>query len=726
MDISRRVHWLWVAGLSFLLSAQQAAADNRDNFNKPTFDLQLFRPAIDSRGYVTVNSSKLLGHLDFSLGLQGSWAFQPLTLQLDAGSRYGGDSAGPEVSNTRTFAIEHLISPQFQFAIGLWKWVELGIGLPLGIAMGRREQCDSNGENCAGYNQAGISDQLRFTQVMLSDVGLHAKVRILDPMSFPIGIAALISGYLPISKWAGDDGYKTFLGEDNFTLRPQLILEREWGSSRRIRTAINVGAVVRFGGTTFTDVGKSVAIKNDTICYPSDSSTATGNCNPGTTFGGTGLSRSVGTQITYGLSVAFGIVPNRFDFLVEGYGYADVTGNDKALPVEAVGAMKLYLAKNSFFLIGAGAGVYGNGGAQTGSSRARAFLGFVYEPRIGDRDGDGIRDNLDQCPDEPEDLDGFQDTDGCPELDNDNDGVPDSKDKCPNVPGTWDNKGCPTDSDRDGDGIPDSKDKCPDDPEDLDGWQDQDGCPDMDNDGDGIPDHLDKCPNEAETVNGIDDKDGCPDGEDTDKDGIPDAQDKCPFEAEDKDGFEDSDGCPDLDNDKDRIPDKDDKCPNEPEKYNGFEDEDGCPDKGRVMMEGGKINILDKVYFETGKATIKPVSFPILDAVAATLKGNPEIELVEIQGHADERGDDNANLRLTAARTQSVKAYLEKKGVEGNRLVANGYGETKPVCTDSNEECWEKNRRVEFVILKPAAPGAQPPNPPPQPALKAGPKRKKK
>ncbi len=136
------------------------------------------------------------------------------------------------------------------------------------------------------------------------------------------------------------------------------------------------------------------------------------------------------------------------------------------------------------------------------------------------------------------------------------------------------------------------------------------------------------------------------------------------------------------------------------------------------MMEGGKINILDKVYFETGKAAIKPVSFPILDAVAATLVGNPEIELLEIQGHADERGDDNANLRLTAARTQSVKAYLEKKGVAGNRLVANGYGETKPVCKDANEECWEKNRRVEFVILKPAAPGSVPPSPPPQPPLK--------
>ena len=714
-----RSRWFWAAALAVSCSASTSVAQNRDNFRNPTFDMQLYRPAVDSRGYVTVNSSKLLGHLDFSLGLQGTWAFQPLKLQLDGGSGYGGDPGAAAVTNTRTFSVDHLVTPQLQFAIGLFKWVELGIGIPLGLTIGKRQQCDANGENCGGFNQAAASDQLRFTKVMLSDIGLHAKVRILDPSSFPIGIAALVSAYFPISKWANDDGYKTFLGEDNVTLRPQLILEREWGDSRRIRTAINVGAVVRFGSTTFTDIGKSIALGTGQICYPSDGTALTGDCTPGVTSGGTGLSRSVGTQVTYGFSAAFGVVQNRLDILVEAFGYADVTGNAKAFPVEALGAIKLYLARNSFFLAGAGAGVYGNGGEQTGSPRARAFLGFVYEPRIGDRDGDGIRDNIDQCPDEPEDLDGFQDEDGCPELDNDNDGIPDSKDRCPNVPGTWDNKGCPTDADKDGDGIPDSKDKCPDDPEDRDGWEDDDGCPELDNDGDGIPDHLDKCPNEAETINGIDDKDGCPDGEDTDKDGIPDAVDKCPYEAEDKDGFEDTDGCPESDNDKDRIPDKDDKCPNEPESYNGFEDTDGCPDKGRVMMEGGKINILDKVYFETGKATIKPVSFPILDAVGATLVGNPEIELLEIQGHADERGDDNANLRLTAARTQSVKAYLEKKGVAGNRLVANGYGETKPVCTESTEECWEKNRRVEFVILKPAAPGSTPPAPPPQPQIKA-------
>ncbi len=101
--------------------------------------------------------------------------------------------------------------------------------------------------------------------------------------------------------------------------------------------------------------------------------------------------------------------------------------------------------------------------------------------RAADRDGDGILDNTDKCPDEPEDTDGFEDHDGCPDRDNDADGVLDINDLCPN------------------------------DPEDKDGFQDADGCPDPDNDGDGIIDRNDKCPSVAENKNGFEDEDGCPD-----------------------------------------------------------------------------------------------------------------------------------------------------------------------------------------------------------------------
>jgi outer membrane protein OmpA-like peptidoglycan-associated protein/opacity protein-like surface antigen len=118
-------------------------------------------------------------------------------------------------------------------------------------------------------------------------------------------------------------------------------------------------------------------------------------------------------------------------------------------------------------------------------------------------------------------------------------------------------------ADSDGDGIANNKDACPDDPEDFDGYADTDGCPDPDNDGDGILDAADDCPDEAEDVDGFQDADGCPDP-DNDGDGIADAADRCPDEAEDVDGFQDADGCPDPDNDGDGVPDAADSCPETP------------------------------------------------------------------------------------------------------------------------------------------------------------------
>ncbi|MFH1679515.1 MAG: PorV/PorQ family protein [Candidatus Eisenbacteria bacterium] len=132
--------------------------------------------------------------------------------------------------------------------------------------------------------------------------------------------------------------------------------------------------------------------------------------------------------------------------------------------------------------------------------------------------------------------------------------------------------------DRDGDGIPDYDDQCPNSAEDFDGFEDEDGCPDLDNDGDGIVDELDSCPDEAEDFDGMDDADGCPEEDDQDRDGILDVDDKCPHQPEDFDGFEDKDGCPDVDNDQDGILDADDRCMNNAETFNNFQDEDGCPD----------------------------------------------------------------------------------------------------------------------------------------------------
>ncbi|MCS6914810.1 MAG: OmpA family protein [Myxococcales bacterium] len=656
--------------VALLLGSQAARAQVQENgFVSSTYDLQLWRPAVDSKGYVTINASQVLGHLDFSLGLVGTWAYRPLLLRLEANER------GPDgvASAARIFEVRNLITPQLMFALGLFKHLEVAIGLPLSIMTGGRQVCTRTGEEetCTGFDGgANNKDDLTFSKVFVGDLALHIKGRILNTSRYPVGLGVLASVYLPLSKWADQDGHRHFLGEDNVTLRPQIIVDREWFRSRRLRTALNVGALVRFGSTTFTDLGKPQVVDATSgrfFCYPANDLMTNPPC-------GTGLSRSLGTQLTYGLAASIAVVRQRFDLLGEFYGYADVTGNQNAFPLEGLGALKVYLARNSFFMAGAGGGVYGfsDSGRQTGGPLWRAFLGFIFEPNIGDRDGDGIKDDVDKCPDDPEDHDDFEDEDGCPEPDNDRDGIPDVDDRCPNEPET------------------------------KNGFEDEDGCPDtvdLDRDGDGIPDRLDKCPDDPEDRDGFEDEDGCPEP-DNDRDGILDVDDLCPNDPEDRDHFEDHDGCPDPDNDKDRILDVDDRCPNEPETYNGFEDEDGCPDKGRVIVRRGKLEILDKIYFETDKAIIKPISYPILDAIAATLKGNPQILLIEVQGHADERGEDDYNMRLTEDRAQAVRTYLIDKGVEAGRLQARGYGETRPVCTQHNEACWSRNRRVEFVILR--------------------------
>ncbi len=142
--------------------------------------------------------------------------------------------------------------------------------------------------------------------------------------------------------------------------------------------------------------------------------------------------------------------------------------------------------------------------------RGVAVARHAPPPQPGDRDGDGLLDPDDQCPDRPEDFDGYQDSDGCPEdQDTDGDGIPDSRDLCPvepeDVDGYLDTDGCP-EPDNDVDGIPDATDHCANDPEDHDGFQDADGCPDLDNDTDSLRDVDDQCPNEA----GPPDNHGCP------------------------------------------------------------------------------------------------------------------------------------------------------------------------------------------------------------------------
>ena len=120
----------------------------------------------------------------------------------------------------------------------------------------------------------------------------------------------------------------------------------------------------------------------------------------------------------------------------------------------------------------------------------------------------------------------------------------------------------------------------------------------------------------------------------------------------------------------------------------------------RATVTKEKIEIADKVYFETAKAAIKPESFGLLDDVASILVANPEITKIRIEGHTDSRGNADYNRKLSDARAASVRQYLIDKGVEAGRLESIGYGEDKPVDTANNAAAWEKNRRVDFFVVE--------------------------
>ncbi|WP_245767583.1 OmpA family protein [Stigmatella erecta] len=270
-------------------------------------------------------------------------------------------------------------------------------------------------------------------------------------------------------------------------------------------------------------------------------------------------------------------------------------------------------------------------------------------------------------------------TEQCPELDDDNDGVANAADTCQGVGQgvRVDAQGCPV-KDTDGDGIVDPDDKCPSVP----GVERFQGCPDTD--GDGIEDSTDKCPQ----VPGVERFQGCPD---TDGDGIEDSTDKCPQVA----GIPELKGCPAKDTDKDTLPDHRDNCPTEP----GPVSNQGCPVQQQQLVEiqRDRIEIKDKVYFDSDRASILPRSNKLLDQVARIIIEHPELEKVWIEGHTDERGSLEYNRELSQKRAEEVRNYLVSRGVSGNRLVAKGYGREYPVASNETVEGRAANRRVEFL-----------------------------
>ena len=669
-------------------------------------DVQAFRPAPGPNNFLTVHGARVDGQFAFAMGGWFNYANGALTI-YNARCPSEANDSGCTLGDVRSRPVAHLMTLNLQPTVTVARRVQISLDIPLSVA---------NGDQVRGTDAMRVpqnpplTGDVQQTTFALADPRLDVKVRLVGEGMRGPAFALNIFGQFPLGRYlnsstlgamcpAGtscDPSLATnFVGGSNVGVGARLIGDFRQG---RFSMAANAGFFTR--------------VQSDWY-----------------------LSSASGSSIIWGVAAGVDITP-RLTGLLEFFGShsivlinntssqgSRVTDSLQQHAIEADLGVRYRLGDLSL-TAGGGTGVLRG----VGVPLVRGFIGAVYAPFRVDTDRDGVMDDVDRCPTEPEDRDGYEDEDGCPELDNDGDGIADLRDRCPNEPEDRDNfqdaDGCP-DRDNDNDGIPDGYDTCPLQPEDRDGDRDEDGCPDNDRDRDGVPDDRDRCPTEAEDTDGFQDEDGCPDP-DNDNDRVLDAADQCGEEPETYNGFQDDDGCPDTvpDRDHDGIPDDRDRCPDQPETYNGITDDDGCPERGPslVRLEGGLIRILTAVNFATDSDRIVGRrSFQVLDAVVAVMAAHAELAHVEVQGHTDDRGDAAHNRDLSQRRAAAVVTYLTAHSVAAGRLTARGFGPDHPIESNAARGGRAHNRRVEFHIVGPGGGAAsqQVPEGTPAPATTA-------
>jgi len=549
--------------------------------NYPELQLQQFRPGSGPADFLNVYGSKVAPHLDPDFGFYLDYADNPLKVP----------------SSTQEFnaVVESQMTLSLMANLGLFDILEIGLLLPITLW-----QADGDLEPVVPEN-FGDPRNATLESFGLNDIRLHAKFQLRDILMGRYGLAVILAGYIPVGL---DD---RFIGDESFGM--DFVVAGDMLAFLGTRFGANLGYRYRHEKVQIRDA------------FISDG-------------------------IIWGLAAQFPLFVDSLDLITEldgviglakkPDGREGIRGSE--VPVEGKAALRYRLHQDWTLTTGFG---FGMNNQAVGTPDFRVFVGvggyWVTGGAWGyDYDGDGIYGVHDKCPFEPEDFDGHEDMDGCPDPDNDGDGVPDELDKCPFTPPgvRVGPDGCP-DNDRDGDGIPDDIDQCPDDPEDFDGFEDADGCPDPDNDGDGIPDLVDMCPNEPETFN----------------------------------DFQDEDGCPDDPNDK-------------------------------VHITRDRIIITEQVYFDTAKTTIKRESHDILEAVVKVMLANPQIVRIRVEGHTDSRGGAEMNLTLSQGRAEAVMKFMTDRGVAANRIEAIGFGLTRPIRDNETAEGRAYNRRVEFIILE--------------------------
>jgi OOP family OmpA-OmpF porin len=484
-----RARWALPLSAAGLFGAVPAHADTTSSGE---FSVQRFDPAPGPHNFFTTRGARTEGKMAWSVGLVANYAADPFVVvscktQSDCASKSTVPGAYGDVH-----VVDKIITGDVLASLTPIERLQIGLKVPVSFV---------HGDGITDQGQPNVANPL--SGAGLGDPQLEAKFRAYGGVKDPVvaGLAAFVTA--PLGHATAKDKY---IGDETPIIGARGIFDGKQGP---FTFGLNLAGLYRGSGR----VG----------------------------------STTIGSEFRYGIAGGFEASPV-IRVIVDAFGGTKFSSRNGTNSLEIDGGgVVTPLGSPIAVMVGGGGGVIEGIGVPT----FRAFLGVSYTAEARDRDNDGIPDNKDACPTQPEDKDGFEDSDGCPDPDNDGDTILDKDDKCPNQA------------------------------EDFDGFQDKDGCPDPDNDGDGVDDAHDQCPDKKETVNGFKDDDGCPDEPDRDGDGVPDAKDQCPDQPEDTDGFQDTDGCPDPDNDNDGIKDEDDECVDEPEDIDGYQDEDGCPEGGK-------------------------------------------------------------------------------------------------------------------------------------------------
>ncbi len=553
----------------FMLLAANALAAEGDS----GVDFELFKPHADFYGYSAVPGGATLQHLQLGGGLWFDFSDDPVVM-VDA----NGDRVSPDGTDSDGL-VNSRASLHAQVGVGITRFGSLTVDMPFVVA-----------QDGFAVPTLGATSVEKIASAGAGDLVVTPRAEILDRDYLPVGLAVSVPIGLPTGN------AEAMLGEGAVSVAPQATFEWSDGQihtrAYKFRAAANGGLLIR----------EAARIKDT----------------------------SIGNAFLYGVGAGWHLAqPAEITLELHGNSFGAKSSQNAA---ELLLGAKLYAGEFVVINAGGGTGLGGGVGAPDFRVYAGASIAPSLDPANRDTDRDNIRDGDDKCPKDAEDLDGYQDKDGCPELDND------------------------------ADGREDQVDKCPDDPEDDDGYLDNDGCPEADNDKDGVADADDQCPNEAGTAELA--------------------------------------GCPNRDTDGDGMGDDLDRCPYDPEDFDGDRDEDGCPEEpSRVVVEKNFIRINDVIYFDTNKTTIQERSFELVDEIAKVVNENPQILRIRIEGHTDDVGGDMQNFKLSQGRAKAVLDYLVSRGVDPARLQSAGFGESMPLVANDSDENRAKNRRVEFVIV---------------------------